>query len=414
MKIARTIHVVMTVISSLIFSHSYSQLSYDFEQLDSMVLDAIDSSYFPGAQVLVAKDSQVLFHKAFGYHTYDKQTQVQLDHLYDLASITKVIAGLPILMQLQSIGKFDVNKTLGSYASFARGSTKESIPVRPILAHQAGLHPYFVFWKEAQKHDGSYKRRSFKKKRSRRYPIKITDSLYLHRKYEKKMIERIIDSPLDTTKTYKYSGLFFIMIPQLIQDITGVELDVYLSEYFLTPMGISRLCYNPLQSFSKEEIVPTEEDTLFRNQKVHGTVHDETAAMLAGISGNAGLFGNAYSLFTFFQMYLNGGELRGHKYIRKDVVDEYTSYQYQDNRRGLGFDKPPRKWDNTSYIAQSASHLSYGHSGFTGTFVWADPQNDILVILLTNRVFPTRASRGIYTSNFRPRFHQLAYDILLE
>lgn len=380
--------------------------------IDSMMNIAIDSSYFPGGQLLIAHQDSIVHHKAYGYHTYDNKIPVKTDHLYDLASITKVISGLPILMQLQSIGKFEVSEKLSTYCDESKGSNKGNLSIKNILCHQAKLEPYFVFWKEAQKEDGTYKRRTFKSKKKRRYPIYITDSLYLHKKYKNKMFDRILESPLLEKEEYKYSGIFFLLLPEIIKDITQISITEYLNKYFLEPLKIKRLTYNPLEKFPITEIVPTENDTFFRQQLVHGTVHDEAAAMLSGISCNAGLFGNSQSLYSLFRMYMQNGKVDGHKYISPEVINQFTSYQFEENRRGLGFDKPPRKWDDNSYVAQSASPDSYGHSGFTGTFVWADPAQDLIVILLTNRVHPSRENRGIYTSNFRPRLHQMVYDYL--
>lgn len=398
---------------SLLFNIQGQSQRVDLSAVDSLISIAIDSSYFPGAQILVASNSSIIYHKAYGYHTYAKQNKVNLDNLYDLASVTKIISGLPILMQLESIGQFDHRKSLANYSKQFRNTNKKDLTFKSVLAHQAGLHPYFVFWKEAQKENEKWKRRTFKNKKSWRYPIKITDNLFAHRKFKNRIYNRIIESDIDNTPSYKYSGLFFIILPDIIKDITGLRIDEYYTKSFLSPLGIDRLTYNPLSKFSKSEIIPTERDTFFRNQLVHGTVHDENAAILGGISCNAGLFGNAESVYTILQMYLNEGSLHSHKYIDPNVLRTYTSYQFEENRRGLGFDKPPIDPNNSSYICASASPESYGHSGYTGTFVWVDPKYDLIVILLTNRVHPTRDARGLYTSNFRPRLHQLIYDIIL-
>ncbi len=383
--------------------------------LDSIIMDAIDSMAFPGAQLLVIHQDSTIIQQSYGHHTYAKERAVASHHLYDLASITKVSSGLPILMKLHGRGAFHLDVPAERYLPELKKSNKSELTFREILSHQARLEPYIVFWKDMIKEDGSYKRRSVKSKKSRRYPIRLSDDMWLHRKYKKKMQKRIKASPLLQETSYRYSGLSFLLMPDMISRMIKADFETQLYQSFYKPIGADRLCYQPLTQYPLSEIVPTERDDYFRHRLIAGEVHDEAAAMLDGISCNAGLFGNAESVARVFQMYMNYGVLDGKRYIPEATVRLFTSYQYPDadNRRGLGFDKPLLTYDaESAYIAQSASPESFGHSGFTGTFVWADPTHDLLIVFLSNRVYPSRANRRLYTMEIRPKLHQALYDHL--
>ena len=387
------------------------------QQIETIVQEGLDSMAFPGAQVLVAKSGQVIYQKNFGYHTYDQQQTVRSSDIYDLASITKVTTAVPALMRMQDDGLFDVDAKLAAYFPTFKGSNKADLYFRSVLAHNAQLKPYIVYWKEAQKKNGKYKGRTFKAVPHKNYPIKITDDLYLHKKYKGKIMDLIKDSPLNKEPGYVYSGLTFLMYPDLVKEKTGNRFDQYLYNTFYKKIGANKLVFNPLERINKAEIIPTENDDFFRNTLVHGTVHDEAAAMLSGISGNAGLFGNATDLAKLLQLYLKEGDYGGERFIEKSTIQDFTRCQFcdKDNRRGLGFDKPQIEYDaEKSYVAKSASQYSYGHSGFTGTFFWIDPAEELIVIFLSNRVYPTRANRKLYTMNIRPRIHQAAYDAIYD
>jgi len=385
--------------------------------VDSIVFDAIDSLAFPGAQILIAKEGEIIFEKAYGFHTYDQIRPVETNHLYDLASITKVSTGLPLLMNLIAKEYVELDTPISKYIPLLKRSNKANLTLREILAHQSGIKPYIVYWQNTIKDNGSWKRRTFKSKANRKFPIFITDSLYMHKKYRKKMEKSIKRSELLEHKDYKYSGLFFQLLPKLLEDIKEKPFLAILNTELFTPIGATDLAYNPYLTYSKERIVPTEKDSVFRNQLVHGTVHDEAAAMLGGVSCNAGLFGNARSLSKLFQLYLNNGNYNGNQLIDSTILREFTKCQYCDsgNRRGLGFDKPLIEYDEIlSSIAKDASKESFGHSGFTGTLAWADPEHNLIFIFLSNRVYPSRTHRKIYQMNVRPKIHQLVYDYYIQ
>ena len=383
-------------------------------KLDPIIQVGLDSMAFPGAQILVRYKDSIIFHKTWGYHTYENKEHVKKQAIYDLASVTKVSSGLPILMKLYGEGKFDIDAPIKDYYSSLKKSNKKDIILRDVLAHQGQLKPYIVFWSEAIKKNGKYKWRSFKSKKSKRFPIKITDQLFLHRRYFKKMKRRIKKSKLRNKKEYKYSGLSFLLMPEMISSMVNQNFESYLYENIYQPIGITNIKYNPLNHFDKSQIIPTEYDSLWRKQLVHGTVHDEAAAMLNGISCNAGLFSDAESLSRLFQVYLNNGSWNGEEIIAPQAIKEFTSYQFENNRRGLGFDKPLRIYNaDKTYIAKSASPESYGHSGFTGTMVWADPKFNFIFIFLSNRVYPNRTHRKLYQLSLRPQMHQVVYDYIL-
>ena len=390
-----------------------AQDNYDLmsHRLDSLVQLGIDSMAFPGAQILVRHRDSIIYHKTWGHHTYDNIRAVKKNDIYDLASVTKVSSGLPILMKLYGEGLLNLDAPLKDYYKCFKRSNKKNLTLRQVLAHQARLRPYIVFWQEAKKDNGDYKRRTFKDSYSKKYPIRITDQLYMHKRYHKKMHKAIKDSKLRKKKEYVYSGLAFLLMPDMIQDATGRQFESYLKEEIFQPIGANRLTYNPTKQFGIDEIVPTEFDTLWRHQLVHGTVHDEAAAMLDGISCNAGLFGSAESLSRLFQLYINKGSWADRQIISEHAVEVFTSYQYDDNRRGLGFDKPLREYDaNLAYVAESSSPSSFGHSGFTGTMVWADPEHELVYVFLSNRVYPYRSHRQLYKMSLRPQLHQTVYD----
>jgi CubicO group peptidase (beta-lactamase class C family) len=408
---------ILALLFSIFWLNIHCQTAFDFslleKNIDSIVQEGIDSQAYPGAQVLVAQEGKIILFKTYGHHTFERKTPVNKGDLYDLASISKVTTGLPILMKLYGEGKFNLDAPLKNYFPKFKNSNKGELIIGEILAHQSQLQPYIVYWAKTIKENGKFKSRTFKNKYSNRFPIYITDNLFLHKKYKKRIYKYIKKSPLEEIKEYKYSGLFFLLLPEIISDLTGEDFETYLYKNIYQPIGATNLTYNPLNKYSLAQIVPTERDTFFRKKQIHGTVHDEAAAMLGGVSCNAGLFGNAEDLFKLFQLYLNNGKYRDEEIIPQKAVKEFTRCQFCEsgNRRGLGFDKPPLEFvEGESYVAKDASPDSFGHSGFTGTFVWADPKNSTVVVFLSNRVYPTRENRKLYTMNIRPRLHQAVYD----
>lgn len=388
--------------------------SRDFDQIENLVKTAISQRATPGAQVLVAKEGKVIYHKAFGHHTYEEERAVELTDIYDLASLTKISTSLAAFMKLKGEGKFDESQTLGTYLPMARGTNKENLVYSDILTHQAGLYPWIPFWKETVRRSGKFKWFTFKEDSSRRFPIKAADRLYIHRKYAGKIYKQILQSPLTEEKKYVYSDLSFILAPKVIENITGEEFTQYLNANIYEPLGAASLTFNPYLNVPMDRIVPTEFDSLFRKQLLKGTIHDEGAAMFGGISGHAGLFGNANDLAKLLHLYLYDGQYAGQEIISNNVVSEYSTCVYCDegNYRAMGFDRPNRPGDPKGNAAPSAPESSFGHTGFTGTYGWIDPENELVYVFLSNRVYPTRENTTLYKLNTRTNVMQVVYDAM--
>ena len=287
--------------------------------IDSVANLALAQQATPGCQVLVAKDGKVIFHKTYGYHTYDGGRPTREDDLYDLASVTKITTSAAALMRLSDEGKFSLDKTPADYLAEYRKSNKKDIVFRDILTHQARLTAWIPFWKETVK-NGERNRRLYRTDSSARFPVQIVDNVWLHRKYGRRIYRQIEKSPLLAEKKYVYSDLSYYLYPQLVQRQTGKPFEAYLKENFYRPLGAGTLTFKPLRFFPPDRIVPTEYDSLFRKTLVHGTVHDEGAALLNGLSGHAGLFGTADDLAKLMQMYLQMGEYGGQRFISENTL----------------------------------------------------------------------------------------------
>ncbi|MGX1928203.1 serine hydrolase domain-containing protein [Flagellimonas sp. 2504JD4-2] len=390
--------------------------TYINHQVDSIMTSGIQEQAFPGAQVLVAKNNKVIFHKAYGYHTYDSVQAVQLDDIYDLASVTKITGPLPALMKLVDEKKLDLDAPFSNYwKSWAKRKHKKSLTLREILSHQAGLVPYIIFLEKVMR-NGKIKKRFVKNKPSNKFQKQVYEGLYVKNRFHRKMYRIINRSEVSPEKKYRYSGLTFLIFPELITQLTGKDYETYLSETFYQPLGCKTLGFTPSKKDFPNQIVPTELDTLFRKTVVKGWVHDENASLLGGVSGNAGLFATAEDMAKIMLFYQNYGSVDGHQIISIETVKAFTKIQYpeNENRRGLGFDKPLIGNDtlalSDAYPAPLASPSSFGHAGFTGTFVWADPENQLVFIFLSNRVYPSRDHRKLYQLNMRTALQQVFYS----
>ncbi len=385
------------------------------QRIDSLMQEAISQKAIPGGQILVARGQKVVFHKAYGRHQYRDTVNVQLSDLYDLASVTKISASMAALMKLHDEGKFSENATLATYIPKFRRSNKKDIPLYDILTHQGRLEPWIPFWKNTLRNNGSYKWFTIKKDSSRNFPIKLAPQMYLHKNYPDKIVKAIRKSPLLEKKEYKYSDFFFILAPRIVENISEEDFEDFLQKNFYNALGATSLMFNPMTKYTHGQIVPTEDDFLFRHQTIHGTVHDEGAIMLGGVSGHAGLFGNANDLAKLLQMYLNMGEYGGKRYLEEETLRKFTSTQFPENNnhRALGFDKPYLEYrGEKNNTAKDASAASFGHTGFTGIMVWMDPKEDLLYIFLSNRVTPTRENRRLYELNTRTTIQQVLYDAI--
>ena len=392
--------------------------NYIQSQVDSIMTLGITKEAFPGAQLLVAKQGKIIFHQTYGYHTYDSLQKVNLDDVYDLASVTKITGPLPALMKLYEEGKINLDVPFSTYwTDWKNQKDKKNITLRELLAHQSGIKPYFIFLNEVLK-KGKIKKRFMRTKKSKRYSNQFYKNLYIKNRFKNKIYREIKHVKADEKKEYLYSGIASLIYPQLIENITGISYQSYIQENFYKPLGCMTLDYLPAHKNLKNNIVPTELDTIVRKDLTKNWVHDENAALFGGISGNAGMFSSALDLAKYMQMLIQNGAYNGKQYFKPSTVELFTKIQYPNNgnRRGLGFDKPLIGNDTLNikkaYPAPQVSSNSFGHAGFTGTFVWADPDEALVFIFLSNRVYPNRTHRNIYNLNIRPALQQVFYKKL--
>ncbi|MFL5773092.1 MAG: glycoside hydrolase family 3 N-terminal domain-containing protein [Flavisolibacter sp.] len=384
--------------------------------IDSIVNDGIAKKAFPGCEVLAVQNAEIKYHKAFGRYEYDpKSLPVNLESIYDLASVTKISATTVSLMKLYEQGKFDLNKTLGDYLPFTRGTDKAQLKITDVLLHQAGLNPYISFYKTTiDPATGMPSPALYSDQRDTLFTIPVARNLWLRRDWNDSMLMTIVQSKLTEPGKYVYSDNDFILLGKVVEQITGMPLDQYVQKTFYNPLGMTTTGFNPWRRFGIERVVPTEEEKYFRKQLLQGYVHDEGAAMFGGVSGHAGLFSNAYDLSMLYQMLLNGGELNGQRFLNKETIDLFTAYHSDISRRGYGFDKPEK--DNATrkepYPSVLASPETYGHTGFTGTCVWVDPKAGLVYIFLSNRVNNTRSNNLLGQMNIRSKIQDAIYNAL--
>lgn len=389
------------------------------KKIDSICLSGIDAKAYPGCEVFAALDGEVFFHECYGYFDYSGKHEVAPDAIYDLASVTKVTGPLPGIMKLVEKGEMELDAPFSTYWPDFKKTDKAWLTLREALAHQGSLQSWIPFWKETKNDKEEFKWFTLKPEPSKRYPIRVCDSLWIHRTYTKKIFQAIKEAPLRAKREYLYSGLPSYLYPTIIEQSTGRSYEEFLYNEFYRPLGAWTLVYNPLRFYPLERIVPTEHDDFFRDEQLRGYVHDEGAAMMGGVSGNAGLFATAEDLAKLHQMYLWMGNYGGKEFIKKEIVEEFIRYQYSDegSRRGLGFDKPlldNKELDQAdAYPAWSASPSSFGHSGYTGTMVWSDPETGLLFVFLSNRVYPTRENSKLYDLNIRSNLLETLLSVIL-
>ena len=382
------------------------------EKIDSIIDSAIAQKAFPGAQLLIAKGGSLKVHKAYGYHTYDSIQKVELEHLYDLASMTKVLAATTAFMKAYEDLEIDLDSKVKGWFESLKWRRKGHSSFREILSHQAGWIPYIAHQFKVVKKNGRYRARTLQGQASEAYPMALYDSLYIHKNYPKKIRKRIYRTPVKGEGNYRYSGLWFFLVPDFIKEQYNQPFDEFLANHFYDPLGADRLTFNPYQKFKRSQIVPTEVDTLMRRGLVRAYVHDEAAALMGGISWNAGLFGNAESVFKVAEMWRLKGVVGESRYLDASTVDVFSAQAYpqNDNRRGLGFDKPDLTLD-PPYPSSLISPSAFGHTGFTGTMVWVDPEAELVIVLLTNRVYPSREQRKLYSLEVREQLIDLALQL---
>lgn len=386
------------------------------DQIDSIAESGVKNKVYPGCQVLAAKDGKVFYYKSFGKLTYEGTDSVSGQTIYDLASVTKVTASALALMDLAGKKKIDVGQKLSYYLPELKGTNKEHIIIKEMLTHQAGLPAWIPFYQSTLKADNSFKDGYYSKLQTPLYSMPVADSLYVRNDYKDSVYKKIAAGKLGKKGEYLYSDVGYYYLKKIIENITQMPLNEYVQEKFYKPMQLRSLRYQPLNYFQKNNIAPTENDTKFRKQLIQGYVHDQGAALLGGVGGHAGLFGNAFDVAQLMQLYLNEGKYEGRQWLKANVVDDFTRacFYCPKNRRGLCFDKPEPELKKESPVTREASLQSFGHMGFTGTMVWADPANGLVYVFLSNRVYPDADDNRLSKSGIRGKIHQLLYDALDE
>lgn len=381
--------------------------------IDVIANKAIMDKTTPGIQIVVARRGQVIYQKSFGYHTYDKIVKVQNSDIYDVASLTKISATLPLAMQLFDQEKLSMDSKLGDMLPLFENTDKKNIDFKQLLTHQAGLQAWIPFYKATLDAQNMPLESIYSKTLRNGYSMQVSENLYIQDSYRDKILSEIAGSKL-AKKEYKYSDFTFIILKEFIEKKFGKPLDQLAQERFFVPMGMSSTLYNPLRKFDMSKIPPTEIDTYFRHATIQGYVHDMEAAMEGGVGGHAGLFSNAIDIAKLMQMYLQNGEYADRQYIKENTVEEFNKCYFckTGNRRGVGFDKPqlPGKEGPT---CNCVSEKSFGHTGFTGTMAWADPETEIVYIFLSNRTFPDSSINKLSKENIRENIQKVIQDAII-
>lgn len=385
--------------------------SRDLILIDSIVQRAIRSGAMPGCQVLVAKDERIIYNKSFGTHSYADTTRVSDNDLYDIASMTKIAATSLATMSLFEKGELDINQPISRYLSDAKGTNKDDAIIREMLAHQAGFQSWSPFWKNTMKGD-SPSLEIYHKIADEDYTFRVADSLYIRNDYRDSIVEWIYQSKIGERGKYVYSDFGPILMKEIVEEVSSTLFDQFLERNYYRPLGLHNTAFRPREKFSLQRLIPTENDTSFRKQLIHGDVHDPAAAMMGGVSGNAGLFSNANDIAIIMQMLLNRGLYGGKQYLRQTTVNYFTKQQFPGNRRGLLFDKPEPDSAKASPVCHDVSLKAFGHQGFTGTCAWVDPQYSLVYIFLSNRINPDASNDKLLKMNVRTDIQQVIYDAI--
>lgn len=387
--------------------------------IDSLAQWAIDEEATPGCQVLVARNGKVIFERAYGYQTYDKKVPITPETVYDIASVTKVAATVQAVMFLQERGVIDIDEKASYYLPELKKTDKQNITVRELLLHRAGLRSFIPFWAMTRDDRKELNRELYSPQPAEQFDMQVSRNLYGTSSLRDSVWHWTIDSKLRRLRgrrnpswkpeyNYRYSDLSFYILHQLVERVTNQPMDEFLAQNFYDPLGLTTLTYQPLKKFPASRIAPTEKDDHFRDELVRGTVHDEGAALCGGVAGHAGLFSNAHDLAVLMQMNLQDGIYGGDRYFLPGTVSRFSIRQYNDSRRGLGWDKPEFLRDGGP-TAPEASYASYGHLGFTGTSVWVDPKYDLVYVFLSNRIHPSARNTKLLTEGVRTKIQSVVY-----
>ncbi|MCB0374741.1 MAG: serine hydrolase, partial [Sinomicrobium sp.] len=387
--------------------------SRKLEKIDLIMQQAMDSAVFPGAQLLIARKGKVIYHKTFGKPTYDSERNVRLTDIYDVASLTKILASLPMVMKLEEAGKITLQSKLQDMLPELKGTNKADLTLLEILSHYARLKPWVPFYlKTLDSAPARPSPRYYRKTPSVEFSVKVAENLYLRNDYKDTIFKIVADTDLMEKLEYRYSDLPFIILKRYVEKAYNQSLDKLVWENIYKPLGANYTTYNPLEKFDKDAIIPSEVDNYYRYQTLQGYVHDMGAAMQGGVGGHAGLFTNANDIAKIMQMYLQKGFYGGKRYFKTETIDKFNKCYFckNNNRRGVGFDKP--QLGEAGPTCGCVSMTSFGHSGFTGTYTWADPEADLVYVFLSNRTYPTATNRKLITQGTRTIIQQLIYDAI--
>ena len=380
-----------------------------FQDIDSVVQFAISQHAIPGCQIFASRNGKVFLNQSYGKFTYDDTSrQVSNEVLYDLASVTKIASTTCALMNLYDHNMIDLVQPLEKYLPEFTASNKQNLLLREFMTHQGGLVAWIPFYKSTLNANGFPSEKYYSKKDTGDFTIRITDDLFMKKQYVDTIWSRVISSPVKNRGTYLYSDLDFIILGKLVERISSLSLNRFVNETIYEPLGLSTMSYQPLNKFPINRIAPTTEDVLFRKERIQGYVHDPGAAMMNGVAGHAGLFSNANDLGVLMQMILQAGNYGGTEFFKKETVALFTKQQSLTCRRGLGFDKPDPHNGNVP-CGDGASASTFGHQGFTGTCTWADPDNGIVFVYLSNRTYPDEQNNKLLTLGIRGEIQQMIY-----
>ena len=383
-------------------------------QIETIAQKAIREKMAPGIQVLVARKGKVIYQKAFGNYTYDSDTKVTNETIFDIASVSKIVGTLPNVMQQYDQQKINLNTTLAEMVPLFANSDKKNIHFKELLTHSAGLVSWIPFYKATLDTKEKPLAKYYRKIADSQFSKQVADSLFIRNDYHDTIMKMIVDSKLSLKKEYKYSDFTFIILGNYLEKATGVSLDVLATEQFFKPIGANNTLYNPLQKMDKNRIAPTEVDSYFRYQTIQGYVHDMAAALEGGVAGHAGVFSNAMDVAKIMQLYLQKGNYGNQQFFSEKTFDDFNSCYYcsEGNRRGLGFDKPQLTGDSPTCGCVSSS--SFGHTGFTGTMAWADPVTEIVYVFLSNRTYPTNPINTISKEHIREDIQRIINEAIIK
>ena len=384
--------------------------------IDQMADTIISEKMAPGFQVFVARNGKVVLDKSYGYHTNDQKVKVKNSDIYDVASLTKILASLPLIMKAEEEGRIRLTDSLRVLLPSFSDSNKDTVTVKEILSHFGRLKSWIPFYKGTQDSiTGENLEQFYRKEQSANFKIKVAENLFITENYKDSIYKYIKEADQTETAGYTYSDLGYYIFKEVLENSYKKPLNKLADENFYQPLGADRTSYLPLNKFHKNEIVPTEIDAYYRNQLLQGNVHDMGAAMLGGVGGHAGLFANANDVGKVMQMFLQKGFYGGKRYLKSETIDTFNHryFSNEEVRRGLGFDKPQLD-PEVKATCGCVSEESFGHSGFTGTYTWADPESGLVYVFLSNRVYPNMENRGLIDTNMRTRIQQIIQDAIID